>query len=327
MASVSASVILLTYNQESFVAEALNSFLAQDYPSLEIVVSDDCSKDNTWEIVNAIAKAYAGDKKIILNRNAQNLGIGANYTKAFSLTSGEVVFSAAGDDISLPTRCSESIAAWQATSMLADLVATDAFDMTHDGQSVGVKVIDALQSWDVPLWFVKRPYHFGASHMMTRRLLALNSLNAQLNAEDQCLMFRALLMGGALRLAKPLVMHRQNGVSYKAKPTTYALKKDKLIKGAKASLLESQQMVADAACLERGEEVEALLQSSIAINTFVVQVLTATTIADQWAAVQRAKKVPFGKKARFFTYAAFPFLYTPGMWLKSKMKYSEHIRS
>jgi hypothetical protein len=192
--------------------------------------------------------------------------------------------------------------------------------MTIEGQTVGIKAIDDLQSWDVSRWFVGRPHHFGASHMMTHRLLALNTLNAQLNAEDQCLMFRALLIGGALRLAKPLVMHRQNGVSYKAKPTTYALKKDKLIKGAKASLIESQQMVADAACLERGVEVEALLQPSIAMNTFVVEVLTAKTMVDQCAAVKRAKKVSLGKVARFFSYAAFPFLYISGMWIKSITK-------
>jgi hypothetical protein len=192
--------------------------------------------------------------------------------------------------------------------------------MTVDGQTVGIKKIDDLQCWDVSKWFIERPYHFGASHMITRRLLVLNSLSAQLNAEDQCLMFRALLMGGALRLSKPLVMHRQNGVSYKAKPTTYALKKAKLIAGAKASLIESQQMIADAYCLGRHIEVESQLQSSIIINSFVVAVLTATSMSDRWGAVKRAKKVPLDKLARFFAYAAFPFLFIPGMWLKSKTK-------
>lgn len=318
--AVRASVVLLTFNQELYVKDALQSLLDQDYEDLEIVVSDDASKDQTWQVVSSVASEYKGPKKIILNRNAANLGIGANYAKAFSLTSGEVIFSAAGDDVSLPTRCSESIAAWRSTAKKSDLVATDAFDMTIDGQTVGVKTIDDLQNWDVPKWFAGRPHHFGASHMMTRRLLALNPLHTKLNAEDQCLMFRALLMGGALRLAKPLVMHRQNGVSYKSKPTTYALKKDKLINGAKASLIESQQMIADADCLGLHLEVESRLQPSIAINSYVVEVLTANTIGDKWLSVKRSKNVSFGKLVRFFTYAAFPFLYAPGMWLKSKAK-------
>jgi glycosyltransferase involved in cell wall biosynthesis len=111
MLTFRVSIILTTFNQELFVKDALQSLLEQDYDELEIVVSDDASKDQTWQIVSSIATEYVGSKKIILNRNANNLGIGANYAKAFSLTSGDVVFSAAGDDVSLPTRCSESIAA------------------------------------------------------------------------------------------------------------------------------------------------------------------------------------------------------------------------
>lgn len=319
MVPVRASVVLLTYNQEAFVKEALQSLLDQDYDDLEIVVSDDGSQDETWVNVTALAKTYAGSKKIILNRNPTNLGIGGNYAKAFSLTRGDVVFSAAGDDVSLPSRCSASVAAWQETGMKADLVATDAFDMTLDGEVVGYKAIDDLQLWDVSEWFSRRPYHFGASHMMSRRLLELNSLHLQLNAEDQCLMFRALLMGGAFRLAQPLVKHRQNGVSYKAKPATYTLKKSKLISDAKASLIESEQMLADAVCLMRDSEVKPYLELSINTQTYIVDVLTAPTIRTKCDAVHRAAAVPLGKIVRFFAYATFPCLYIPGMWLKSML--------
>jgi hypothetical protein len=204
--------------------------------------------------------------------------------------------------------------------MTVDLVATDAFDMTLDGEIVGYKAIDDLQQWDLSKWFLHRPYHFGASHMMTRRLLELNTLHPKLNAEDQCLMFRALLMGGAFRLAQPLVKHRQNGVSYKAKPATYALKKSKLINDAKASLIESGQMLADAACLMRGSEVKAALELSIDTHTYIVDVLTASSFQTKCGSVRRAVAVPLGKLVRFFMYAAFPFLYMPGMWLKSTLK-------
>lgn len=320
MSSVSASVVLLTYNQEAFVAEALQSLLDQDYANLEIVISDDDSKDDTWGVVNELANNYTGDKKLILNRNLTNIGIGGNYAKAFNLTSGDVVFSAAGDDVSLPTRCSESIALWKRTGMRSDLLATDAYDMKLNGDIVGLKEIDQLNRWDVPTWFVKRPHHFGASHMMTRRLLVLNKLSDNLNAEDQCLMFRALLMGGAQRLAKPLVKHRQNGVSYKSKPATYELKKLKLIKDAKASLIESKQMIADATCLFLDSEVKAFLKPSINMHSYIVDVLTAASIQSKYEAVRRAVKVPTGKLMRFFFYAAFPILYKPGMWLKSTLK-------
>jgi glycosyltransferase involved in cell wall biosynthesis len=320
MSHISASVILLTFNQEAFVAEALQSLLDQDYDDLEIVVSDDASVDNTWDVVSTLAQNYVGSKKIILNRNSRNAGIGANYTKAFLLTTGSVIFSAAGDDVSLSTRCADSVEAWVRAGMTPDLVATDAFDMTLSGEVVRVKKMDDVQDWTLEAWFVKRPYHFGASHMMTRRMLALNSLHPQLNAEDQCLMFRALLMGGALRVAKPLVKHRQNGVSYKQKPTTYALKKAKLIKDAQAALIESEQMLGDAACLKRENECSRYLQKTIDTQSYVLKVLTATSWLEKWRALRGALDVTWGKRLRFFSYAALPWVYMPGMWLKSVLK-------
>ena len=96
------SFLMITYNQEKYIADALNSALAQDYPDLEIVISDDCSKDRTFEIATEIAKNYHGPHKIILNRNEPNLGIGGNFYKAYTLSSGEWLFMAAGGDLSLP---------------------------------------------------------------------------------------------------------------------------------------------------------------------------------------------------------------------------------
>ena len=96
---------MITYNQEKTIEQALKSALAQDYPNLEIIVCDDCSKDQTFEIATKIAADYHGPFKIILHRNDPNLGIGANFHKAFTLASGEWLFMAAGDDVSTPDRC------------------------------------------------------------------------------------------------------------------------------------------------------------------------------------------------------------------------------
>ena len=74
------SFLMITYNQEQYIADALNSALAQDYPNLEIIVSDDCSSDQTFAIATDIASNYRGPHKITLNRNEPNLGIGAIST-------------------------------------------------------------------------------------------------------------------------------------------------------------------------------------------------------------------------------------------------------
>ena len=101
----SMSFLMITYNQEKTIEQALKSALAQDYPNLEIIICDDCSKDRTFEIASKIAADYHGPFKIILQRNDPNLGIGANFHKAFTLATGEWLFMAAGDDVSMPDRC------------------------------------------------------------------------------------------------------------------------------------------------------------------------------------------------------------------------------
>lgn len=103
---VTASVVLLTYNQEKYVSEALRSILAQTYSPLEIVVSDDFSSDDTFKIAKDICESYEGPHRLILNRNDKNLGIISNFLKAVSLSSGTWIVAAAGDDVSADSRVS-----------------------------------------------------------------------------------------------------------------------------------------------------------------------------------------------------------------------------
>lgn len=70
-----ASVLLLTWNQASFVQEALLSLLCHDMDDLEIIVSDDASTDETWRVLCAVADAYVGSKQLRLRRSGANLGI------------------------------------------------------------------------------------------------------------------------------------------------------------------------------------------------------------------------------------------------------------
>lgn len=72
------SFCLMCYNQEKYIGDALKAALSQTYPNLEIIVSDDCSSDASWEVLNNISSEYGGKKKIKLYRNSQNLGMGLN---------------------------------------------------------------------------------------------------------------------------------------------------------------------------------------------------------------------------------------------------------
>ena len=81
----STSKPLLTFalaalNQERFIREAVEAAFAQTYSPLEIILSDDCSEDRTFEIMCEMAKAYRGPHRIVLNRNPIRRSIGGIST-------------------------------------------------------------------------------------------------------------------------------------------------------------------------------------------------------------------------------------------------------
>ena len=82
---------LFAYNQEKYIREAVEAALAQDYPNLEIILSDDCSTDRTFEVIQNIVSKYKGRHRVIHNRNQSNLGISRHLNMAFSMVSGDFV--------------------------------------------------------------------------------------------------------------------------------------------------------------------------------------------------------------------------------------------
>ena len=90
------SVYIITYNQEDVIDRTLGSILNQLDYVFEICVSDDCSSDRTWDILNEYAVKYPGLFK--LNRNESNLGIFENTEKVWTMPTGDIVYDLAGDD-------------------------------------------------------------------------------------------------------------------------------------------------------------------------------------------------------------------------------------
>jgi len=91
------SVIIITYNQEHLIGRALESILCQKEYLYEIVVSDDCSTDKTWEVIQSYKQQYPAIIKPF--RNAVNLGIFGNLESTWDKVSGDIIFSCAGDDV------------------------------------------------------------------------------------------------------------------------------------------------------------------------------------------------------------------------------------
>ncbi len=107
------SYCLFTYKQERYIGESVDAALAQTYSPLEIIISDDCSSDRTYAIIEEKVKEYQGPHRIVINRNEKNLGIGGHVSFITSLATGDFIVTVGGDDISNPKHVELAVAAIQ----------------------------------------------------------------------------------------------------------------------------------------------------------------------------------------------------------------------
>jgi glycosyltransferase involved in cell wall biosynthesis len=96
------SVVICTYNQASIVDKTIESVLAQTYPNLEIIVTDDGSTDDTPNILKAYQAHYPDRIKLVLSQ--VNTGIPSNINRGMALRSGELIAWLDGDDLMLPQK-------------------------------------------------------------------------------------------------------------------------------------------------------------------------------------------------------------------------------
>lgn len=89
------SVLMTSYNREQYIAESIESVLASTYPNFEVIILDNCSTDNTFEI----AQKYAAlDSRIRAYRNETNIGQFPNRNKIVEYANGEYIKYVDSDD-------------------------------------------------------------------------------------------------------------------------------------------------------------------------------------------------------------------------------------
>lgn len=94
---VKISIIITTYNQEKYIAQAIESVLAQkDCPKYEIIIGNDFSIDKTGQIVEEYQKKYPNIIRVL--KRDKNLGMLCNLKDCFENCSGEYIAILEGDD-------------------------------------------------------------------------------------------------------------------------------------------------------------------------------------------------------------------------------------
>lgn len=96
------SVIMGIYNCETTLSSAIESILHQTYSNWELIMCDDGSTDNTYEIAQKYQRLYP--KKIVLIKNNKNMGLNYTLNACLKQSKGDYIARMDGDDISLSGR-------------------------------------------------------------------------------------------------------------------------------------------------------------------------------------------------------------------------------
>ncbi len=134
-AQPSASVIALCHNHASFVREALDSIIAQTYPYLEVWLVDDASTDGSPAILQEYAVRHPTWHLLLLPENVGNCRA---FNQAFFQSRGEFVIDFATDDVLLPARVAQQVAAFQAAAATVGVVYSNAELIDESGRLLGL---------------------------------------------------------------------------------------------------------------------------------------------------------------------------------------------
>lgn len=104
------SVVVITYNSSETVIETLESIKSQTYQNIELIVSDDCSTDDTVKVcqewINVNADHFVKTELVTAEKNT---GVSGNLNRGIRKSHGEWIKSIAGDDLLIPTAIEEYV--------------------------------------------------------------------------------------------------------------------------------------------------------------------------------------------------------------------------
>lgn len=263
---------LFAYNQEKYIREAIEGAFAQTYEPLEIILSDDCSTDRTFEIMEEMAAKYRGDHRIVLNRQPLNQGIGEHVNSVAKISHGSLLIFSAGDDISYPYRTSKIVETW-----LTDPENNLAFESLYDNISQSGEKIESPKSLrkrkdDLLKEFsLRNEFIVGATSAYHKKVFtSFPPLGQGIVHEDRILPYRGILLNGKIKqIAANLVAYRRDvGIS-----SSYRINSKKsAIVFSKRVLADYTQKIVDSQHINRADATLLLLRG---LNRYTAEYFAA----------------------------------------------------
>ena len=99
------SFIIAAYNEERFIADCIDSCLAQTYPNIEVCITDDGSTDGTWDI---LVKNYGNHSNVKLDKFKKNRGKVFAINNSYKNSQGAYIALMGADDVCFENRIENS---------------------------------------------------------------------------------------------------------------------------------------------------------------------------------------------------------------------------
>jgi glycosyltransferase involved in cell wall biosynthesis len=201
------SIMIPAYNHAKYIAQAIESSLDQDYPNLEVIVSDDNSTDETSSII----QTYLKDPRLKFFRNEKNVGKHGNYRKLlYEYATGEWVINLDGDDYFIDSGFISTAALRIATN--PNLVCVQGGIVVKDGNSESIicPAAEEISGYQLFLRFPKIKFAHNGSLYKRDLACSIDAYRYDIIGEDMETFLRLYLHGDVALLDKPVAVWRKH---------------------------------------------------------------------------------------------------------------------
>ncbi|MGL4722386.1 MAG: glycosyltransferase family 2 protein [Desulfovibrionaceae bacterium] len=204
------SVIIGSYNHEQYIAQSIESILAQSFTNFELIIIDDASSDKSPSIINS----FANNSKITTLLHTDNKGISATYNEGFTIAKGKYIALLSGDDIALPQRLEKQFLYMEehptCTSVFSHAMAINDFGKEDSGITNFFKQPSRSREDFIKLFFIQGNILNASSQMMRTSILKKIGLYklSQFQLQDFDQHIRFLINGDIHILQEILVQYR-----------------------------------------------------------------------------------------------------------------------
>ncbi|HXR07955.1 MAG TPA: glycosyltransferase [Candidatus Acidoferrum sp.] len=142
------TVLIGCYNQARFVVENLESVRQQTYPRIQLIIWDDCSRDNSVEVIHSWIRRH--NFACTFLQHDINRGVCKSVNEAMALARGQYICFVAADDIFMPDRIARQVQILENSPSDVGVVYSDAFQIDENGRALPQMFIEAHRKMALP---------------------------------------------------------------------------------------------------------------------------------------------------------------------------------